>query len=166
MGVRVSVAVPKPEEAGSHAVRILLVEDNEGDIYLLSLALQSAGFPHHLTIFRDGAEAMAFLRDAVSGGAALPELVLLDLNLPRVDGGTLIEMFRAEPALSGIPVILLSSSQSPGDMARAGRLRRCTFVIKPSDLASYMAIGSLAKDFWMQGAEGAEEDRIESAITV
>ena len=144
------------QEAGGPPARILIVEDNDGDIFLLTLALEKAAFPHSLTVFRDGADAMKFLRGALlAGGDALPGLAMLDLNLPRVDGSTVIEMFRTEPALSNIPVVLMSSSRAPQDSALAGKLNKCIFAVKPSDLSAYMNLGVLARDFWMRERKAA-----------
>jgi chemotaxis family two-component system response regulator Rcp1 len=151
------------EDGAGQPVRIFLVEDNEGDVFLLSMALDQARFSHSLTVFRDGADAMTFLRKSSAGTEVLPDLVLLDLNLPRVDGTTLIEMFRAEPALCNIPVILLSSSRSPDDSARARQFSKCIFVVKPSDLSSYMGIGHLARDFWIQSREPPSGNALDAA---
>ncbi len=130
-------------------VRVLLVEDNESDIYLIRRALSEADFPHVLTVLSDGAEARAFLeREGVTTEDPLPEIVLLDMNLPRVNGSALVELFRDRPALQNIPVVLLSSSQAPQDLARADELRRGIYFVKPSDLESFMDIGRRVKEFW------------------
>ena len=140
-------------------VRVLLVEDNESDIYLIRRALSEADFPHVLTVLSDGAEARAFLErkgvttedplpEIVLPENPLPEIVLLDMNLPRVNGSALVELFRDRPALQNIPVVLLSSSQAPQDLARADELRRGIYFVKPSDLESFMDIGRRVKEFW------------------
>ncbi len=131
--------------------RVFLVEDNEGDVYLISLALQQAGFPQAAQVFRDGAEAIEFLREPCQTTLeSLPELILVDMNLPRVDGGEFVEMLRANPAYDGIPVMLLSSSRSPEDAAKAEKFRKCMYALKPSNLTDFMKIGMIAKDFWLR----------------
>jgi CheY-like chemotaxis protein len=129
----------------SGGTRILLIEDNEADIYLLSMALENAGFPYTLKTIRDGADARAFL-NGVSDDST-PELILIDLNLPRVDGTALIDLLRSRPELQDIPVVLLSSSSSPRDAARAGELKRSTFMLKPSDLTAFLDIGRRVREF-------------------
>jgi CheY-like chemotaxis protein len=137
--------------AQSSPVRVLLVEDNEGDIFLIARALQEARFPHTLTVLRDGADAMEFLsRETPSESAPMPELVLMDLNLPRVDGTALIQLFRERAALQDIPVVLLSSSEARHDSARAQELRKGIYFVKPTELGAFMEIGERVKEFWAQ----------------
>jgi CheY-like chemotaxis protein len=133
--------------------RLLLIEDNEGDIFLLSMALKRASFSYSLTTIRDGAEAVTYLMKCGNPGAAPPDLILLDLNLPRVDGTSIIGLLRGEPALENIPVIVLSSSKSPQDAKRAGGLRRSIFIAKPSELQAFRAIGEKVKDFLQQSRQ-------------
>jgi CheY-like chemotaxis protein len=149
------------EGAEAHLARILLVEDNEGDVFLISRALKEAAFPHILTVIRDGADAMALLNSKTSAkDDPLPDLVMLDLNLPRVDGTALVELFRSQPVLQNIPVVLLSSSSAPHDRAKARELKRGMYVIKPSDLDSFMDIGRQVKAFWIRSQE--REDAVRS----
>jgi two-component system, chemotaxis family, response regulator Rcp1 len=135
--------------------RILLIEDNEGDIYLLSMALDDANFDHTLTTVRDGAEARDLLNSVDSAQAIPPDLILMDLNLPRVDGTVLIDLLRSRPRLQEIPVVLLSSSSSPRDVARAGDLRRSIFIVKPSYLSAFMDIGKRVREFLENSREMA-----------
>ena len=147
-GIRPGQSVARMNTEERQAARILLIEDNEGDVYLLSLALEQAGFPHTLTILRDGSDAIAFVRHAPSlEPSELPDLVLVDFNLPDIDGIALIRAFRAEPALCQIPIMLLSSSRSPELSACASQFNKCIFALKPSTLSAYMAIGAQAKEF-------------------
>jgi len=133
-----------------NAARILLIEDNEGDIFLLSMALKRASFSYDLTTIRDGAEAITYLMQCGMPGLAPPDLIVLDLNLPRVDGTSIIGLLRTEAALENIPVVVLSSSKSPEDARRAGGLKRSIFIAKPSELEAFMAIGEKVKDFLQQ----------------
>lgn len=140
---------------GDHgtAARILLIEDNDGDVFLFSMALRNAGFPHTLTTIQDGADAMEFLRSLSTSSQLSPDLILLDINLPRVDGTTILDLLRSEPDLQEIPVILLSSSRSPFDAARVGGIKRSIFIVKPSDLDEFMEIGYQVRRFLQETRE-------------
>jgi len=129
------------------AAGILLIEDNDGDVFLLAMALQKAGFRHTLTTIRDGADAIDFLKNLAQSGHVPPDLILLDLNLPRVDGGTIVHVLRSQPDLQPIPVVILSSSQSPDDAARVANIARSMFIVKPSNLEAFMEIGHRVRDF-------------------
>lgn len=126
--------------------RVVVVEDNEADVYLISLALREAGFPQAPVVFRDGEDAIASFRTSTC--ASMPELILLDLNLPRVDGKGVVEMLRAEPAFDRVPVMLMSSGMSPADEAKTQELRGCIYTPKPSSLEAFMSLGLAARDFW------------------
>jgi len=136
-------------------IQILLIEDNEADVWLIRKAFEEADFPNELTLLRDGADALAFLQDANSHADRLPDLVLMDLNLPRVDGTSLLHVFREQPKLENIPLVLLSSSQSPNDRAKAQQVRHGLFLMKPSDLDEFLALGRKIKAFWEE-CRGAE----------
>ena len=131
----------------SRPARILLIEDNEGDAFLLGMALDGAHFPHTLTTIRDGEEALAFLCQVDASSSSFPDLIFLDLNLPHVDGATLIDFLRTRELLQDVPVVLLSSSRSPKDAARVAELRKSTFMIKPSDLDAFLDLGNQAREF-------------------
>lgn len=135
--------------------RVVLVEDNEADVYLVSMALRDAGFPGDLTVFRDGEDALASFRKAAATASEIPEMILLDLNLPRIDGKAIVEMLRGNKAFDQVPVMLLSSTISPSDAARARKFRSCTCTTKPSSLDAFMALGQTAKDFWLTTREAA-----------
>ena len=101
-------------------VRILLVEDNPADVYLIRQALNEAPFAYELIVCPDGDDALQLLRGmGANGGESMPQMVLLDLNLPRVDGPVILDAIRAETRLQNLPIVLLSSSQEPRDKARA-----------------------------------------------
>ena len=147
---------PESHDAAQWPSRVVLVEDNEGDVYLVRLALREAGFPQDLTVFRDGADAIAAFRNARStANETLPDLLLVDLNLPRLGGNDLVEILRTDPAFDGVPVILMSSSSSPEDRARANRFAKCIYALKPSNLPDFMKLGFTAREFWMQSRQMA-----------
>ncbi|HVV45545.1 MAG TPA: response regulator [Bryobacteraceae bacterium] len=134
--------------------RVVLVEDNEADVYLVSMALREAGFPD-LTVFRDGEDALASLRKAAGSGSEIPDMILLDLNLPRIDGKVIVEMMRGNRAFDHVPVMLLSSTISPADAAKAQEFRSCMYTTKPSTLDAFMELGQAAKNFWLTTREAA-----------
>jgi chemotaxis family two-component system response regulator Rcp1 len=128
-------------------VRILLAEDNEGDVFLVRRALEKQGVPHHLLVARNGEEALNILQQAEKDPeAAPPELILLDLNLPRVDGGQILTHIRSTSAFKQIPVIVLTSSDSPKDRERALSLGATLYFRKPTDLSSFMMLGRVVQE--------------------
>jgi chemotaxis family two-component system response regulator Rcp1 len=128
-------------------VRILLAEDNEGDVFLVRRALEKQGVPHHLLIARNGEEALSILQKAENDPEAdPPELILLDLNLPRVDGGQILTHIRATSVFKQVPVIVLTSSDSPKDRERALSLGATLYFRKPTDLSSFMMLGRVVQE--------------------
>src|SRR5438046_2391334 len=114
--------------------RILLAEDNEGDVFLVRRALEKRGLPAELVVQHNGEEALAWL-DSHSNA---PDLILLDLNLPRVDGAQVLSHLRKSDTFSCTPVIVLTSSDSPKDRDMALELGANVYFRKPTDLASFM----------------------------
>ncbi|HVW10120.1 MAG TPA: response regulator [Bryobacteraceae bacterium] len=135
--------------------RVVLVEDNEADVYLVSMALREAGFPGEPSVFRDGEDAVASFRKAAASACDIPDLILLDLNLPRIDGKFIVEMLRGNRAFDHVPVMLLSSTISPADAAKTQEFRSCMYTTKPSTLDAFMALGRAAKDFWINNHQAA-----------
>lgn len=129
------------------AVRILLAEDNDGDVFLVRRALEKQGLICVLAVARDGEQALRLL-DAAEGGPSsdVPELILLDLNLPRVDGGEILAHVRKTRVFSHTPVIILTSSDSPRDRDLAMSLGANSYFRKPTDLLSFMQLGQVIED--------------------
>lgn len=128
-------------------VRILLAEDNEGDVFLVRRALEKQGVPHQLLIARNGEEALNILQKAEHDPeAGPPELILLDLNLPRVDGGQILTHIRSTSVFKQVPVIVLTSSDSPKDRERALSLGATLYFRKPTDLSSFMMLGRVVQE--------------------
>jgi two-component system, chemotaxis family, response regulator Rcp1 len=128
--------------------RILLAEDNDGDVFLVRRALEKRGLPHELVLAHNGEEALVWL-DHHSGdknGSARPDLILLDLNLPRVDGGQLLSHIRKSDSFARTPVIVLTSSDSPKDRQMAMELGANLYFRKPTDLASFMDLGRIIEE--------------------
>jgi two-component system response regulator len=130
-------------------MHILLVEDNPDDVDLLRTALKECRGEHQLHVVTNGEEAMAYLRQENSYHTAWrPDLILLDLNLPRKDGREVLAEVKADEALKSIPVLVLTSSTAPGDVATAYRLQANCYISKPIDFNEYLRITKGIEDFW------------------
>ena len=133
----------------SRPVEILLVEDNPGDVRLTREALREGKVHNVLHVARDGVEALRFLRrEDEYADAVRPDLILLDLNLPRKDGREVLQDVKADPALRNIPVVVLTSSQAEQDIARAYDLHANCYVTKPVDLDQFIHVVRTIEDFW------------------
>jgi CheY-like chemotaxis protein len=128
-----------------HNVRILLIEDNPTDVELVRRAIGVAGLACDLTVLEDGAEALALLRRP-DNESAIPDLVVLDLNLPKHDGVEVLQAMRATTTFTGVPVAILSSSSSPRERAKIEQFRVSRFITKPPDLDQFMKIGFILKE--------------------
>ncbi|HUV52491.1 MAG TPA: response regulator [Dehalococcoidia bacterium] len=131
-------------------VEILLVEDNPGDVRLTLEAFREAKVCNTLHTVSDGVEAMAFLRkEGKYEKVPSPDLILLDLNLPRKDGREVLAELKAEEALKHIPVVVLTSSQAEQDIARSYELQASCYVTKPLDLDQFISVVKSIGDFWL-----------------
>lgn len=131
----------------SRMIHILLAEDNDGDVFLVRRALQKQGLSCELAIARNGEEALRLLEAAEeSPSVDTPELILLDLNLPRVDGGEILARLRKTRTFCHTPVIVLTSSDSPRDRDLAMSLGANSYFRKPTDLRSFMQLGQVIED--------------------
>ncbi len=133
---------------------ILLVEDNPADVDLVLEALRESELPsHHVTVASDGEEAMAVLRrEGKFAGAPAPDIVLLDLNLPRKDGREVLAEMRADPALTHLPVLVLTSSEAERDLLHVYRLHGNCFISKPVDLTQFFQVIHAVESFWLKVA--------------
>lgn len=122
-------------------MEIFIAEDNRADVYLIRKALEDKQIAHRLHVVEDGEEAAEFLRRA-GQERPCPDLIILDLNLPRQDGYEILQQLREHPDCGSKPVIVISSSDSPKDYALAKRLD-ATFFRKPSDLEEFLRIADL-----------------------
>jgi two-component system, chemotaxis family, response regulator Rcp1 len=135
----------------SMPIEILLVEDNPGDVRLTKEALKDARVRNNLHVARDGVDAMAFLRrEETHADAVRPDLVLLDLNLPRKNGREVLSDIKNDPALCHIPVVVLTTSQSDNDITESYRLGANAYVSKPVDLQQFLHVVSSIKEFWLE----------------
>ena len=133
------------ETVTQHKTRILLAEDNDGDVFLVRRALEKRGLAHELTVAHNGEDALVWLHGH-SEKEIVPELILLDLNLPRIDGGQLLSHIRKSDSFDRTPVIVLTSSDSPMDRQMAMDLGANLYFRKPTDLASFMDLGRIIEE--------------------
>ena len=128
-------------------LQILLAEDNDGDIFLVARALEEHAIVHELHVVKDGDEALSFVAEMGNDdGPPCPDVLLLDLNLPKVDGPQVLKQFRKHPACAQTPVIVVTSSDAPNDRERVKALGANAYFRKPSDLNEFMTLGALVKE--------------------
>jgi CheY-like chemotaxis protein len=131
-------------------IEILLVEDNPGDLRLTKEALADAKVRNRLSSVIDGVEALKFLRqEAPYQNAERPDLILLDLNLPRKDGREVLLEIKNDPKLKRIPVVVVTSSAEEQDIVRSYNLHANCYVTKPIDLQQFVTVVRAIEDFWM-----------------
>ena len=134
----------------SGAIEILLVEDNPGDARLTLEALKEGRVLNHLTVINDGADALAYLRrQGQHSNSTQPDLILLDLNLPKKDGREVLAEIKSDENLKNIPVIVLTTSAAPEDVKRAyGNHANC-YITKPVDLDQFLKVVQSIESFWL-----------------
>ncbi|MDQ3364083.1 MAG: response regulator [Myxococcota bacterium] len=131
-------------------IEILLVEDNPGDVRLTEEALREGKVRNNLHVARDGVEAIAFLRrEGKFANATRPELVLLDLNLPRKDGREVLFEIKNDPDLQTIPVVVLTTSSAEVDILKSYKLHANCYITKPVDLEQFVKVVKSIDDFWL-----------------
>lgn len=131
-------------------IEILMVEDSAGDVRLTVEALKDAKILNHFSVARDGVEAMAFLRrEGTYADSPRPDLILLDLNLPKKDGREVLAEVKADDLLKAIPVVVLTTSQAEKDIMRSYQLHANCYVTKPVDLDQFMTVVRSVESFWL-----------------
>jgi len=137
-------------ETEGKPVDILLVEDNPGDVRLARESLRESKVRNQLFVIEDGVEAMAFLRrEGKYAQAPRPDLILLDLNLPRKDGREVLAEIKADDNLKRIPVVMLTISKAEEDILRAYNLHVNCYITKPIDLDRFIEVVKIIEDFWL-----------------
>ena len=134
----------------SRTIEILLVEDNPGDARLTLEAFKEGRVLNNLTVMKDGVEALAYLRrQGPYANAKQPDLILLDLNLPRKDGREVLSEIKADERLMKIPVIVLTTSAAEEDIARAYSRHANCYITKPVDLDQFLRVAQSIETFWL-----------------
>ena len=137
-------------QASGAPVEILLVEDNPGDVRLTREAIREAKIRNQLNVVRDGEEAIAYVRrQGAYADQPRPDLILLDLNLPRKDGREVLQDLKSDPDLHRIPVVVLTSSAAEQDILSTYDLYANAYVTKPVDLEDFLHVVSSIQDFWL-----------------
>jgi chemotaxis family two-component system response regulator Rcp1 len=134
------------------SVRILLVEDSPSDVRLIKEALKESPVQLQITLARDGVEAMEYLRQSETGLVNRPDIILLDLNLPRKNGREVLAEVKAAPKLKQIPVLVMTSSKADEDVAQAYSLNANCYIAKPADLQEYVDAVRSMENFWFRSA--------------
>jgi CheY-like chemotaxis protein len=131
-------------------IEILLVEDNPGDVRLTIEALKEGKVRNNLSVARDGVEAISFLRREGSfAESSRPDLILLDLNLPKKDGREVLADIKNDPVLRRIPVVVLTTSKAEEDILRTYDLHANCYITKPVDLEQFISVVRSIDDFWL-----------------
>ena len=131
-------------------IELLLVEDSEPDVRLTKEALREAKVRNHLWVVEDGVEAIEFLwQRGRYAGCPRPDLILLDLNLPRKDGRQVLKEIKADDSLKRIPVVILTTSKSEEDVLRAYNLHANCYITKPVDFNRFMEVVKSIETFWL-----------------
>jgi CheY-like chemotaxis protein len=133
------------------AIEVLLVEDDPGDVQLTREAFEEHKVRNRLTVVSDGVDALAYLRrdTTVYPDAVRPDLILLDLNLPRIDGREVLHEIKGDPELRSIPVVVLTTSQADEDIARSYNLHANAYVTKPVDFEQFVRVVRQVDDFFL-----------------
>jgi two-component system, chemotaxis family, response regulator Rcp1 len=138
------------DKSSVQGIEILLVEDNPGDVRLTREALKDGKIINNLHVAQDGVEALAFLRrEGKYHNAVRPELILLDLNLPKKDGREVLAEIKADMALKRIPVVILTSSTAEQDIVKSYNLHANCYVTKPVDLDQFINVVKCIEHFWL-----------------
>lgn len=134
-------------------IQLLHVEDSPADARLAAFAIEQAGFAANLVSVRDGEQALSYLfREGEFVDAPRPDLVLLDLNMPRMDGKACLRKIKETEAIREIPVIILSTSDSEDDIADSYRLHANSYMVKPSEFGEFVEAMAALREFWVSAA--------------
>lgn len=130
-----------------NSLTMLLVEDNPADVFFVRAALAHEGIEGEIVVAHDGEKAIEFVEAAETNPAApCPQLILLDLNLPRTSGTDVLRRLRKSPRCSNVPVIIVTSSDAPSDRAETASLGASRYFLKPHNIDDYLKLGSVVKE--------------------
>ena len=142
--------MPESRTDVGEPIEILMVDDSMGDVRLAQEALKEARVRNRLSVVHDGEQAMAFLRrEDGYGDAPRPDLVLLDLNMPRMDGREVLAQIKSDPDLRSIPVVVLTTSEAEADIVKAYDLHANAYITKPVDLEAFLDAVKVVEEFWL-----------------
>lgn len=131
-------------------IKILLVEDNEGDIVLTTQALKKANISNGINVVMDGDEALKYLKkEGLFKNAEIPDLILLDINLPKIDGIEVLAEIKKDENLLSIPVVMLTTSDSEKDIMNSYRNHANCYIVKPINFKQFVGVVQMVKDFWI-----------------
>jgi chemotaxis family two-component system response regulator Rcp1 len=144
---------------GDAPIEVLLVEDSPGDVRLTKEAFRNANPSIHLHVATDGVEALAFLRhEAPHGQAPRPDLILLDLNLPKMDGREVLAHIKADDSLKRIPTVVLTTSDAEADIVKCYELHANCYLKKPVQLDAFELLVKSINDFWLTKAKLPQQE--------
>lgn len=131
-------------------MRFLLVEDSPGDVELTRAAMADAKVSNVMSVVRDGVDAMAFLRkEGEFADAERPDLILLELNMPRMDGREVLKAIKEDPDLACIPVVILTTSNAEQDVLKSYNLHANAYITKPVDFDHFIKVVQTIEEFWL-----------------
>jgi CheY-like chemotaxis protein len=139
--------------AGYPPLKLLLVEDCPSDVWLIKEALKGANIPVQITVTEDGVAALDYMRLVTEGKAVRPDLILLDLNLPRRNGREVLGELKASPQHRHTPVLMMSSSRAEEDIRECYRLNANCYITKPNTLDDYFGVVRSIEEFWFMVAK-------------
>jgi CheY-like chemotaxis protein len=143
-------------------VEILLVEDNPGDVRLTAEALKESGFPFHLSVARDGEDALNRLyKVGAYANHPTPELVLLDLDLPALKGQEVLKIIKHDKALGQIPIVILTTSKDYEDINNSYNLQANSFITKPDNLERFIEVIKATENYWINIARLPKQNKEE-----
>jgi len=135
---------------GISPIEILMVDDDPGDVRITQEALKDAKVRNNLSVAKDGEEAMAFLRrEGLHKNAPRPDIIFLDLNMPRKNGFETLKEIRADPTLASIPVVILTTSGAEKDIIESYKLHANCYVTKPVELDQFLHVIQQMEEFWL-----------------
>jgi CheY-like chemotaxis protein len=142
--------MPESRNDVGEPIEILMIDDSLGDVRLTQEALKEARVGNRLSVVHDGEQAMAFLRrEDGYADAPRPDLVLLDLNMPRMDGREVLAQIKGDPDLRSIPVVVLTTSEAEADIVKAYDLHANAYITKPVDLEAFLDAVRVVEEFWL-----------------
>lgn len=131
------------------SIRILMAEDNDMDVFLVRAAFEQGRLAVHLDVAENGVDALAFLRrEGPYADAERPDLVMLDINMPRMDGLSTLRAIREDPALRTLPVVMLTTSNAETDVLRSYESFANAYIVKPVSMDSFFSVVKTFEDFW------------------